>query len=164
MAFEQFNNSATQRRFVERMSQVFQDHTTSNILFRSIRHVHHSGNTLITFYNTTLYRTGNRCPDQEIEVLRNVLLHQDSSVRDHIKEVIGSEYDIKKINLVPVGSCQGEDTVHHDEIAKIKPDSSEPPIFKEDYLLTYVLPSAIILLMLIISLVIACVVRIFNKS
>ena len=74
MAFEQFNNSATQRRFVERMSQVFQDQTTSNILIRSIRHVHHSGNTLVTFYNTTLYRTGNRCPDQEIEVLRNVLL------------------------------------------------------------------------------------------
>ena len=68
----------------------------------------------------------------------------------------------KTFFLIIKGSCQGADTVHHEEIPKIKPDNNEPPMFKEDYLLTYVLPSAIILLMLIISLIIACIVS-FNQ-
>lgn len=155
--YESFNNSITQRRFVERLAALFQDSFTSNILVRSIRHIHHSGNTLITFFNTTLHRINNKCPESEINRIRNILLHQDSSIRDNVKDSIGLEFNIQKINLVPIGTCQGFETYHHDLVPPVKPDHGDMEVYKEDYLLTYIFPTCIILVMLLISFIITCI-------
>lgn len=56
-----------------------------------------------------------------------------------------------------IGKCAGGDSYHHPDDATLKPDDDlETPIINQDVLITYVLPTAIILLMLLIALLIAC--------
>uniref|UniRef100_A0A1B0CK61 Dystroglycan 1 n=1 Tax=Lutzomyia longipalpis TaxID=7200 RepID=A0A1B0CK61_LUTLO len=156
---ENFNNSATQRRFIERVAQAFGDVSTANIQVRSIRALHHSGHTLVSFYNTTIYRQHHICPHDEIEVLRNVLMYPDASVRDRVRETIGTEFNLLSVNLIPAGTCQGTDTMIHDPFVPIKTEDKPAPTFKDDYLLTFVLPAVIILAMLLLASIIACVLH-----
>lgn len=102
---EEFNNSAAQRRFIERVAQIFNDPTTSYIQIRSIWPIHQTGNTRVTFYNTTLHRPHNVCPTEEIDKLKNVLVHNDGSVRHRVKNILGNEFNLVKINLTPTGPC-----------------------------------------------------------
>uniref|UniRef100_A0A1B0GP65 Dystroglycan 1 n=1 Tax=Phlebotomus papatasi TaxID=29031 RepID=A0A1B0GP65_PHLPP len=156
---DNFNNSATQRRFIERVAQVFGDVSTANIQVRSIRAIHHSGHTLVSFYNTTIYRLHHICPHDEIETLRNVLMYPDGSVRNRVRELVGSEFNLVGVNLIPAGTCQGADTSTHDLFVPIKTEDKPAPTFKDDYLLTFVLPAVIILAMLLLASIIACVLH-----
>lgn len=151
--FENFNNSALQRRFIEKIAKIFEDPTTTNIQIRSIRP--HYSYTLVSYYNTTLYKIGNRCPHDEIEILRNILLYPDGSIRDRAKDVLGTEFNLLNISLVAFGTCQNHDVIHPDLII---PRTEEPPAskLKDDYLLTFVLPAVIIIAMLLLASIIAC--------
>lgn len=102
---EEFNNSAAQRRFIERIAQVFDDSTTSYIQIRPIRAIHQTGTTQVTFCNTTLHRPHNVCPTEEIDKLKNVLLHSDGSIRQRVKNIIGNEFHLIDIHLTPTGPC-----------------------------------------------------------
>lgn len=156
MPHEEFNNSALQRRFIERIAQIFHDPTTSNILIRSIRPIHQTGNTYVAFYNTTLHRPHNVCPTEEIDDLRNILLHHDGSIRSRVKDIIGNEFDLTKINFTPTGPCLPVDKKIHHAVVTLKPDTSDVASFKEEYLLTFVLPAIIIFAMLLLACIIAC--------
>lgn len=107
MSYDEFNNSAIQRRFVERIAQIFGDPTTANVQIRAIRKIHQSGKTLINFYNTTLHRPHHVCPIDSIEQLRKVLVLPDGSAKHRVKDTLGNEFDLNKINLVPMGACMG---------------------------------------------------------
>lgn len=71
---------------------------------------------------------------------------------------MGHEFPVISVGLEPGGLCQGELTVLH------KPESLPPPIddnlfpvgMTEDYLLTFVIPVLLIVLMLILAGVVAC--------
>lgn len=159
MPFEEFNNSAVQRRFIERIAQIFNDPTTSNIQIRSIRKIHQTGTTYVTFFNTTLHRPHNVCPTDDIESLRNILTHYDGSVRSRVKEIIGNEFDLVKIHLAPTGPCLPTEKNVHQASIPIKPDDSDLTDFKDDYLLTFVLPAVIIFAMLFLTCIIACILH-----
>ncbi|XP_053689145.1 uncharacterized protein LOC128738209 [Sabethes cyaneus] len=152
---EQFSIAQAQRRFIERLAQVFGDANTNYIQIRNIRTIHHTGQVQVTFFNTTLYRQHQRCPDEEIEALRNILLYPDGTIRAKVREILGQEFSLQNVSLIPVGTCQGYDTPIH---ATNEPEKAlPPPIAKDDYLLTFVLPAVIILAMLLIASIIACV-------
>ncbi|XP_055606975.1 uncharacterized protein LOC129754770 isoform X2 [Uranotaenia lowii] len=152
---EQFTIALAQRRFIERLAQVFGDANTNYIQIKNIRPIHHTGQIQVTFYNTTLYRQHQRCPDEEIEALRNILLYPDGTIRAKVREILGQEFSLQNVSLIPMGTCQGYDTPIHvtNEPEKAQP----PPVPKDDYLLTFVLPAVIILAMLLIASLIACV-------
>lgn len=155
--YEEFNNSLTQRRFVERVAQIFNDPTTSNIQLRSIRMIHQTGMTHVTFFNTTLYRPHNVCPTEEIDTLKNILMHKDGSIRVRVKEIIGSEFGLHKIHFSPRGPClPGQENIHYAGAPGIKVDTSDI-VEKDDNLLTIVLPAVIILSMLFLTCIIACI-------
>ncbi|XP_049545358.1 uncharacterized protein LOC125957035 isoform X3 [Anopheles darlingi] len=152
---EQFNTAQVQRRFIERLASVFGDSSTHYIRINHIRPIHHTGQVQVSFFNTTLNRQHQRCPEEEIEGLRNILLHQDSTIRAKVRETLGQEFSLQNVSLVPLGNCHGFDTPHH---ATSEPEKAiTPPISKDDYLLTFVLPTVIILVMLLIASIIACV-------
>lgn len=162
MPFEEFNSSAVQRRFIERIAQIFNDPTTSNIAIRSIRPIHQTGTTYVTFFNTTLHRRHNVCPTDEIETLRNILMHHDGSIRPRVKEIIGNEFDLTKINFAPTGPCLPVETkvkVHHASIPITPNDSDSVASFTEEYLMTILLPGGIILAMILLTCIIACVLH-----
>uniref|UniRef100_A0A182QLM1 Dystroglycan 1 n=1 Tax=Anopheles farauti TaxID=69004 RepID=A0A182QLM1_9DIPT len=152
---EQFSTAQVQRRFIERLAQVFGDASTHYIKIHHIRPIHHTGQVQVSFFNTTLNRQHQRCPQEEIEALRNILLHQDSTIRAKVREILGQEFSLQNVSLVPLDNCHGFDTPHH---ATSEPEKAAPkPISKDDYLLTFVLPTVIILVMLLFASVIACI-------
>lgn len=55
-----------------------------------------------------------------------------------------------------VAKCAAGDSFHHIEEITTKPEDDETPVINPEVLITYVLPTAIILLMLLIALLIAC--------
>lgn len=113
ISYDEFNNSAVQRRFIERIAQIFNDATTTYIQIRQIRAIHQTGKTQVIFFNTTLHRPHNVCPTEEIDKLRNVLLHSDRSIRHRVKNMIGNEFDLVNINLAPTGPCLPTDKNIH---------------------------------------------------
>lgn len=103
VGIEQFNNAAAKRKFIERVLQVFGDSDAQHILISSVKKLQYAGRTSVLLVNTTLPKNHRECPNGEIKALRTILLHQDSSVRDLVKETIGNEFNVLKINMMPSG-------------------------------------------------------------
>lgn len=157
--YEDFNNSAAQRRFIERIAQIYNDPTTSNIQIRSIRKIHQTGATHVTFFNTTLHRPHAVCPTEEIDILKNILVHNDGSIRSRVKDILGNEFDLTKINLAPTGPCLPVEKLNTQNSTPTKPQESDSIELNEEYLLTFVLPAVIILAMLFLTCIVACVLH-----
>ncbi|XP_070501188.1 uncharacterized protein Dg isoform X2 [Chironomus tepperi] len=158
IGMEQFQNPSMKRKFIERLQQFFHDSTTDSIVIKSVKKLQYLGRTAVVVQNTTLHHSS-VCPSQDILALRNRLVRQDGSVKATVKEAIGNEFNVQKITVSPTGKCTLGDTYHHHETETghvDRPDEKETPIINQDVLITYVLPSAIILLMLLIALLIAC--------
>lgn len=114
ISYDEFNRAAVQRRFVERLAQLFGDQTTSNIHIRSIQPINDKRNIIINFYNTTLLKKNDgTCPDDEIETFRHVYLHHDNSIREKVKKTIGYEFHILNITITPLVSCHRKYLKNH---------------------------------------------------
>lgn len=100
---EQFQNAATKRKFIEGVARVFQDSDTSHVLLKMVKKLQYAGRTAVVLQNLTLSRGNRECPTNEIERLRNVLLRQDRSVRDEVKNTIGTDFNVLKITVAPTG-------------------------------------------------------------
>lgn len=185
--YERFNNSAIQRRFVERVAQIFGDATTTHIQIRAIRKVHQTGHTMITYFNSSLHRPHHICPSEAIDQLRAVLLTPKGETRQRVIETLGAEFDVVRANVIPVGACLAGGAVggptgnhpddHHQQqhhhhgsggaggghksVTAQKP--AQPPggstFLRDDYLLTFVLPAVIIAAMLVLATIVACVLH-----
>lgn len=157
--YDEFNNAAIQRRFVERIAQIFGDSTTAHIQIRAIRKIHQTGQTMVHFFNNTLHRSHHVCPTEIIQQLKNVLVHPDGSTRHRVTDTLGAELRLEKVAVVPMGAC-----LHSDDAGHITPiqKPAQPPASgagKDDYLLTFVLPGVIIVAMLLLATIIACVLH-----
>uniref|UniRef100_A0A1I8MQA2 Dystroglycan 1 n=1 Tax=Musca domestica TaxID=7370 RepID=A0A1I8MQA2_MUSDO len=144
-----------QRKFVERIAQLFGDASAQNIQIRSVNPIHDTDSTAISFYNTTLYRSHNRCPEEEIESVRSVY-QQDGVMRDRVRKILGAELNITNIQIYPL-ACNEQTNVIHREYVPTKTD--EPLLkstFSDDYLYTIILPAIIIVTMILIASIIAC--------
>lgn len=158
IAYDEFNSSAVQRRFVERLLQIFNDPNHSNVQIRAIRKVHQTGRTVFSYYNTTLYRPHHVCPSEEIEALRNILTYpHDGKVRPIVNDILGNDFEVSRISFQPVGACAKHDTYH--AVVPFKPDDTKGATFKDDYLLTFALPAIIIVAMLLLACLIACILH-----
>uniref|UniRef100_A0A182MJB9 Dystroglycan 1 n=1 Tax=Anopheles culicifacies TaxID=139723 RepID=A0A182MJB9_9DIPT len=152
---EQFITAQVQRRFIERLAQVFGDASTHYIKIHHIRPIHHTGQVQVSFFNTTLNRQHQRCPQEEIEALRNILLHQDSTIRAKVREILGQEFSLQNVSLVPLDNCHGFDTPLH---ATSEPEKAAPkPMANDDYMLTFVVPTVVIIVMLLFAGIIGCI-------
>ncbi|XP_055371649.1 uncharacterized protein LOC129605753 isoform X2 [Condylostylus longicornis] len=160
--YEQFN-AQMQRKFVERVARLFNDPTPQYIQVRSITQNHDSEETIVNFYNTTLHRQHNRCPEEEIEMVRSVWFSNSAILRDRVKKNIGNEFNLSSMQIIamPIGSCHSSDFggIHRDIIPIKTEEANTTSTFKDDYILTFVLPAVIILLMILLASIIACVLH-----
>ena len=99
-------NADLQRKFVERVAALFGDASTQNIQIRSINPHHDYDGTVVNIYNTTLFKSHNRCPEEEMEMLRNVYLHDDM-VRERVKKTLGPELNVTKVLVISAPTCNG---------------------------------------------------------
>ncbi|XP_075166214.1 dystroglycan isoform X5 [Haematobia irritans] len=148
-------NADLHRKFVERIAQLFGDASTQNIQIRAVNTIHDSDSTLVTFYNTTLYKLHNRCPEEEMDAVRNVYL-QDGTMRDRVRKTLGPELNISNLQVHTLTCNAYTDVTHRDYV----PNKPEEPLlkstFSDDYLYTIILPAIIIVTMIIVASIIAC--------
>lgn len=98
-------NAELQRKFVERIAQLHGDANTNQIVVRSITTHHDSDGTIVNFYNASLYKTHNRCPDKEMAATRNIYLSSDMMPSLSVKKALGPELNLTSFTVVPSGSC-----------------------------------------------------------
>lgn len=159
MSYDAFNNAHTQRRFFERIAQIFGDTTTSNIQLKAIQNLNSTGNVMVSFFNTTMHKPHQRCPsDEDIETIRNVWQHSDSSVRDRVKKTLGSEFNLLNVHVTPTMCPTPMDNLPVDVVPK-KTEEKKVSSFTDDYLFTFIVPAVIILVMLLLASIIACVLH-----
>lgn len=103
IGIDQFQNAATKRKFIEGVARVFQDPNTNHTLLKMVKKLQYFGRTAVVLQNTTLARENRECPTNEIDMLRNVLLQKDRSVRDEVKNMIGTDFNVLKITVAPTG-------------------------------------------------------------
>lgn len=104
IAIDQFQNAATKRKFIETVAKVFGDSSTGHILIKMVKKLQYAGRTAVIVQNSTLNHANFReCPNGEIEKLRSVLLRQDRSVRDEVKEEFKADFPVVKITVAPTG-------------------------------------------------------------
>ncbi|XP_025266247.1 dystroglycan isoform X2 [Camponotus floridanus] len=162
--YESFAHSALQKRnFIEKLRDLYKDKDTSAISLHSIS----NGSTVITWHNRTLPTSS--CADKEVKRLRSVLVKNDNdqrSVTDKVLEIMGVKFPVKQITVIPKGVCLGELTDVHSPDSRVPPvdDSTSVGAFRDDYLLTFVLPAIIIAAMLIVAGIIACVLHRRRRS
>ncbi|XP_026675143.1 dystroglycan isoform X2 [Ceratina calcarata] len=155
--YESFAHSALRKRtFIEKLRDLYQDKDTSAISLHSIS----NGSTVITWHNRTLPTT--YCAHAEVSRLRSVLVKSDNdrrSVTDEVLEVMGDKFPVKQITVIPMGICLGELTDVHSPDNHVPPvdDSTSVGAFRDDYLITFVLPAIIIAIMLILAGIVACI-------
>ncbi|XP_070162704.1 dystroglycan 1 isoform X2 [Polyergus mexicanus] len=162
--YDSFAHSALQKRnFIEKLRDLYEDKDTSAISLHSIS----NGSTVITWHNRTLPTS--YCAHEEVNRLRSVLVKSDNdrrSVTDEVLEVMGLKFPVKQITVIPMGICLGELTGVHSPDSHVPSvdDSTSVGVFRDDYLLTFVLPAIIIAAMLIVAGIIACVLHRRRRS
>ncbi|CAG7632310.1 unnamed protein product [Allacma fusca] len=152
------------RKFVEKLSSLF-DSSPKQIKIKSYTV---DGNIVhFTWYNKS------NPGEKEITQLRKVLFSNEGPVDKKVVELFNPDFTITGGNVVPIGKLIGEDTIFHfqnnnnapgigtdggnglsegdiDEAINI--DSSS----YSNYLVTYLIPSVLIAVMVLLSLIIAC--------
>ncbi|XP_030558673.1 uncharacterized protein LOC115761145 isoform X1 [Drosophila novamexicana] len=152
-------NAELQRKFVERIAQLHGDANTNQIVVRSITTHHDSDGTIVNFYNASLYKTHNRCPDKEMAATRNIYLSSDMMPSLSVKKALGPELNLTSFTVVPSGSCHHAENSDISQHEYIPPRSKEPslkPTFPDEYFATFILPAVIIVVMILLASIIAC--------
>lgn len=145
------NNANMQRKFVDKLTEVFGDHDHRYIKIDSI----HRGSTIVTWRNTSL--TGPRCLQSTIDELKSFLLREDDSLSHHIIKVMGNDFPVISAKMIPTGVCRGEFTIMHTPDTSVDVDSTITLNQDyDDYFITFVIPAIIIIGMLILASLIAC--------
>ncbi|KAH8400780.1 hypothetical protein KR009_000930 [Drosophila setifemur] len=152
-------NAELQRKFVERVSKLHGDPTTNQIQIRSITTHHDSDGTIVNFYNTSLYKMHNRCPEKELATTRSVYLNSDLSLKDGVKRALGPELNLTNFSVVPFGTCHHADIpdINQHEYIPARPEEpSQKSTFSDEYLANIVLPAVIIVVMILLAAIVAC--------
>ncbi|RZF44851.1 hypothetical protein LSTR_LSTR000803 [Laodelphax striatellus] len=143
---------ASQRHFFEKLAELFGDKDTSAI----VRSGMSPGSTVVTWHNRTL--PTNICPNDQIKVLRQVLLGDDERVSMRAKTIMGPELNVLTASLTPTRLCEGASTpVHIPEPPAAPPDEVRPVSRSDEYLVTVVVPAVVIATMLICAALVACI-------
>ncbi|XP_034652930.1 uncharacterized protein LOC117891532 isoform X7 [Drosophila subobscura] len=151
-------NADLQRKFVERIAKVNGDANTNQIQIRSINIHHDSDGTIVNFYNTSLYKHHNRCPEKELAATRSVYLVGDN-LRDSVKRAMGPELNLTNFSVAPFGSCHHSENIdinQHEFVPTRTEEPSQKSTFSEEYLANFILPAVIILVMIVLASIVAC--------
>ncbi|XP_017027308.1 uncharacterized protein Dg isoform X1 [Drosophila kikkawai] len=152
-------NAELQRKFVERVAKLHGDANTNQIQIRSINMHHDSDGTIVNFYNTSLYKSHNRCPEKELIATRSVYLNSDMSLKEGVKRALGPELNLTNFSAVPGTNCHHPEIIdiHHNDYVPSRPEEpSSKSTFSEEYMANIVLPAVIIIVMIIVASIIAC--------
>lgn len=165
--FEALTGSAQRKvRLVESLAQLFGDSDPRNVVVRSFQ----PGSTVVTWSNASLVAGGDetaKCPDEEIETLRKILMDDEGKLTQRAMDVLSAgDFEPISARMTPLGRCLGQLTPTYGpdgpevtvaEDGSGKTSSTPPADWSDDYLLTFIVPGIIITVMLLLAAVIACI-------
>ncbi|XP_050307693.1 dystroglycan 1 isoform X2 [Anthonomus grandis grandis] len=156
--FETFSNSASmQRKFVEKLMEIFDEPNQYNFHFLPFKPKRESNfeSTGVYWFNKSLPLE--YCAKDEIKQLEQ-LLHSDSrSISSRVHRIMAPEFTVSTIKVHHVGNCKPKLAVPTPEMPII-PEATQPPQAQEnDVMLTLILPIIIIAIMLFVASVAACI-------
>ncbi|KAL1502279.1 hypothetical protein ABEB36_007445 [Hypothenemus hampei] len=156
--FEIFSNSPTkQRKFVEKLMEIFEESTPSNFYFlpfKAKREVNFDS-TLVHWFNKSL--PVDSCPTDEIKHLE-YLLHSDSrSISSRVHRIMGPEFTVSTIKVHHIGNCKSKPQVVPAPDVIVPSQETPRPQAESDMMITLVLPIVIISIMVFVALIAACV-------
>ncbi|XP_049962600.1 dystroglycan 1 isoform X2 [Schistocerca serialis cubense] len=150
--YNKFKSSASdKRKFIEKLRDLFGDNDASAIALSDII----EGSTIVTWHNRTLNTSV--CPEDEIRKLRKILLNNDHSISDRVGMVLGPEFPVEEIEVIPAQICQGEFTLIHPIEEKVPPLEEAAVGSSDEYLITFIVPAVIIVGMILLAGIVACV-------
>lgn len=150
-------------RLVETLAQLFGDPEPRNVVIRSFQ----PGSTIVTWSNATLVErrltpvNGDegataKCPDDEIETLRRILMEDDGKLTQQAIDVLSAnDFEPVSARVTPLGRCLGQLTPTYGPepddggnggvTGEVDGDkSSDDSTWTDDYLLTFIVPGIII--------------------
>ncbi|KAH0821923.1 hypothetical protein GEV33_000868 [Tenebrio molitor] len=156
--YDTFVNSASmQRKFIEKLQEVFGDRNASFIHTNPFKQKDHS--TIVTWYNKSLSTV--KCPHDEINHLESMLKnHQDRGISSRVSGIMEPEFLVSKISVLTVGNCRSKTIAvppppHEDVNVPVDEKSPEASADEYQYLMTFILPAVIIAVMIFVTAVVA---------
>lgn len=156
-----------QRKFIEKIAAIFGDSTTNNIQIRSINPTPEFNETTVTFYNTTLHKVQHQCPEERISYVRNVLLHHDNIIKNHVRKAFEKDFRLKTVSII--GACHPNQNMFNTgkmPITNRYPSSNNPSStsttssnLSDDYLYSFIIPAIIIISMILLASIVACILH-----
>nr|XP_008195448.1 PREDICTED: dystroglycan [Tribolium castaneum]XP_008195449.1 PREDICTED: dystroglycan [Tribolium castaneum]XP_974516.2 PREDICTED: dystroglycan [Tribolium castaneum] len=155
--YDTFVNSASmQRKFVEKLQEIFGDRNSSSLYFNPFKQKDHS--TVITWFNRTL--STSKCPHDEINHLESVLKnHQDRGISHQVSRIMEPEFLVSKISVFTMGNCRTKSLPPpvHEDVIPVDEKSPDASAAQYQYLMTFIIPAVIISIMLFFAALCACV-------
>lgn len=148
------NSALWKRKFIDKLQQLFNDKDASNIRIKSIT----DRPTVINWYNTSL--PTDRCPENDIKKLRKVLVREDETLTERLDVIMGPDFPVMSVTLNRKGACM---SVGAPIIPDVPPKQARPvdetskTASSDDYLITFIVPIAVIVCMLFVAALIACI-------
>jgi len=144
-------SAAMKRKFIENLKDLFGDQNTNAISLSSVT----ENPTVVTWHNRSL--PTDRCSEDEVIQLRKLLMNEDHTVTERVRDIMKPEFNVKTITVTPIGRCQGELTIWHvPDGADLPIEDTQPVGTSDEYLVTFIVPAVIIAAMLILAGIVAC--------
>ncbi|XP_026677976.1 dystroglycan-like [Diaphorina citri] len=155
-----FAQPAAQRAFLEKLAGLFGDRNASKIVNIEFEdNPQEPGkSTVVRWANRTL-ASNVECPETTIGLLREVLLTEDDLLQESLVTSLEKDYGVKHASVIPTGICEGLKTPLHTPGVERKPAYSgknTPANASVEYLITFVAPLVVIVIMLLCAALIAC--------
>lgn len=155
---DSFSRPSAQRAFVEHLAKLFGDRDASHIVGIGFEEAPAQG-TRVRWANATLANNV-ECPESTIGQLREILLNEDDAVQESLITGLGNDYEVLTASVTPTGICEGLKTPLHTPGVERKPAYGGKVLRGDnnsvEYLITFVTPLVVIVIMLLCAALIAC--------
>lgn len=122
---------------------------------------------LFSFYRYNTSLPMDRCPKEEIEELRRMIISDErggsgGALKENVDVIFDKDFKVMSIRLVPLGLCAEQHTKTRTASVPAAGDNkatskSAPADGYTEYLVTFVIPAVVIVCMILVAGLVACV-------
>ncbi|KAK9880462.1 hypothetical protein WA026_011708 [Henosepilachna vigintioctopunctata] len=155
--YDKFINSASlQKKFVEKLVEIFGDKNASHIHFLPFKQKQHS--TVATWYNKSL--SVDKCDHERIDRLEAVMKNEELGISNRVHAIMEPDFQVSTIKMLLTSNCKVPKPKYH--VPKVEEklpvdESAQTTSSSDDYLLTFIIPVIVIAIMTFFALLAACI-------
>ncbi|XP_044746043.1 uncharacterized protein LOC123307700 isoform X2 [Coccinella septempunctata] len=151
------DNSIIQKKFVDKLLEIFGDGNASHIQFLPFKQKQHS--VIVTWYNKTL--STDKCPQDQIAKLESMMKNEERGISNRVHAIMEPDFQVSTIKVLPMSNCKVHKPKYHvpkmPEDRIIVDESSQTSSSSDQYLLTFIVPVFFISVMTFFAIFAACI-------